>query len=126
MQKKFDNFEEGYKEIENGRIWCLILIDQNFSSDLQRIYENYDRQKMLNFKNIIHLYMDNTNQQISYSIRDNFISSVKTVSEKYLQLVGMIGSLNDSYPISFEKPVYGQAQPVFTHFMAPGIALRYE
>ena len=70
--------------------------------------------------------MDNTNQQISYSIKDNFISSVKTVSERYLKSVGMIDELNDSYPISFENPVYGQVLPVFTHFMAPGIALRLD
>ena len=69
--------------------------------------------------------MDNTNQQISYSIKDNFIQSVKNVSEKYLQLLGKIDGRNDTYPIRFEEPIYGQAEPVFTFFMAPGIALRF-
>ncbi len=92
---------------------------------MYKTYENFGKRKELKFKNLIHLHFDNTNQQISYSIRDEFIHSVKAVSESYLKLLEMIGGNNDSYPIKFETPVYGQAEPVFTYFMAPGIALRF-
>ena len=125
MKKKYESFEEGYRDIKNGNLWCLIQIDKNFTQDLYKTYENFGKRKELKFKNLIHLHFDNTNQQISYSIRDEFIHSVKAVSESYLKVLEMIGENNDSYPIKFEMPVYGQAEPVFTYFMAPGIALRF-
>jgi len=92
---------------------------------LHKTYANIDTGKKLKFKNLIHLHMDNTNQQISYSISDEFIHSVRAVSERYLKALQMIDGNNDTYPIKFENPVYGQQEPVFTYFMAPGIALRF-
>ena len=92
---------------------------------MHKTYKNFDAKKKLKFKNLIRLHMDNTNQQISYSIRDEFIHSVKTVSERYFKTLEIIDGSNDTYPIKIETPVYGQAEPVFTYFMAPGIALRF-
>jgi ABC-type multidrug transport system ATPase subunit len=116
-KKRFDSFEDGYNQVLAGNLWALFVIDKNFTRDAYKIYEKYDRSKKLKFKNLIHIWMDNTNQQISYAIRDNFIQSVKGVSERYLNLVGMVQGVNNSYPIKFEEPVYGEREPVFTFFI---------
>ncbi len=55
------------------------------------------------------------------AINQEFYSSIKNVFELYLKLIN--GKNETSYPIKYEKPIYGNDKPVFTHFMAPGIAL---
>ena len=68
--------------------------------------------------------MDNTNQQIRFSLFDTFLSSLQTIAEKYIEIIGVAGgSLSESYPIRIEKPVYGAEQPSFLYYLAPGVTL---
>ena len=100
------------------------MIDQNFSSDLYNAYMQFGQFKKLHFKNLIHLYMDNTNQQIRFSLFDTFLSSLQTIAEKYIEIVGIGGGLlSESYPIRIEKPVYGMEQPSFVNYLIPGVTL---
>ncbi len=55
------------------------------------------------------------------TINQEFYSSVKNVTEYYLKMLS--GNNETSYPVKYEKPIYGNVKPVFTYFMAPGIAL---
>lgn len=55
------------------------------------------------------------------TINQEFYSSIKKVIEQYIKLV--TDKNETSYPIKYEKPIYGSEKPVFTYFMAPGIAL---
>ncbi|RNA38840.1 ABC transporter G family member 20-like [Brachionus plicatilis] len=124
----YKNFDSGYQDLKLGKIWSLFVIDQNFGNDVLELYLKKENFKNLN--NIVHVYMDNTNQQISLAIRNTLFDSLKKVADKYI--TNDHRRWNDKYNISnfdnfyifkFEQPVYGQREAVFTNFMAPGIAL---
>ncbi|CAF0775987.1 unnamed protein product, partial [Brachionus calyciflorus] len=143
----FDNFNDGYQALKKGKIWSLFVVDQNFSLDISRIYLTKEYPKSIN--NIIHIYTDNTNQQISLAIRDTLLRAVKKLADVFLKKEGsneveedfeLNGELDYSkiinedrqeikddfdnfYFFKFETPIYGQNEAVFTNFMAPGVAL---
>nr|QUF59475.1 ATP-binding cassette transporter Abch-like2 [Brachionus angularis] len=167
-KKEYLNFKDGYSDLKQGYIWCLIEIDRNFSQDISNYYQSKTFPK--NFSNLVHIYMDNTNHQISYAIKDSILKAVKNIVDFFIKLnqnenyketnsshiysqvdyedekqnedenenedqnqdenntheslVNQEEQNNKNmYPIIFEKPVYGENEPIFTNFMAPGVAL---
>jgi uncharacterized phage infection (PIP) family protein YhgE len=60
IKKRFANFSQGYEELEQGRVWSLIEIDRNFSTDLLNAY--FEKELPNNFPNSMHIYMDNTSE----------------------------------------------------------------
>nr|APD26548.1 ATP-binding cassette transporter subfamily H member -like2 protein [Brachionus koreanus] len=129
LNKKFyKNFDSGYQELKLGKIWTLFVIDQNFGQQVLEFYLKKKDFKDLN--NILHVYMDNTNQQISLAIKNVLFDSVKKVADRLIwtKRSRSNSKMNNSnvdnfYFFKFEQPVYGEREAVFTNFMAPGIAL---
>jgi len=119
IKQNFRNFETGFKELKNGRIFCLIKIDKNFSAGItdsvltQVLPDSYLSQ--------MHIYMESTKNQISYTIQDQIVESLKNVTLKYLNLFKPYNKTD--YPFIFENKNYNEDKSSFTDYMAPGIAL---
>lgn len=122
IKKKYSSFKDGYDDLKNGVIWSLLHIDRGFSEEVIDLYAPEEGNKLTHsFKSLFHIYSDNTNDQISLTIKNELSRAMWVVVNKYASLKTSKNEI--SLPIKFEKPVYGEEKPVFTFFMAPGIAL---
>lgn len=119
LKKNFTNYNHAYGELEKGNIWGLLTIDANFTSEMASVMVHKELPDK--FTSHLKIYLDNTNVQILYTIKEELFNAVKYVMLKY----------NSDYkdyelselPLVFMDPVYGTESPTFTNFMAPGIAL---
>lgn len=119
IQKHFINFKEAYQELKIGNIWAVLNVDKNFTSEIMSAVSKKELPDR--FTSHMKVYLDNTNYQISYTIKEQILKAIRDIVLNYN------ADYNDysiaDYPLIFEKPVYGEENPSFTNFMAPGIAL---
>ncbi|KAK8406150.1 hypothetical protein O3P69_007102 [Scylla paramamosain] len=130
-KKFYDSFDKGYAAVEDGSTWGLIYFSPNFTKGILAFYgstkipevNGTDKEAAM-----IHIYMDNTNSQISATLGFALLSSLEKFLEDVIQDVEdithfPIDTSKLALPIDFAKPVYGSADASFTEFMAPGVIL---
>jgi len=125
--KKMDNLTEAQWEVEHGNAWGVIHAPTYFSQFLPIKYEqdNFDNDTIQNGGDI-HLYMDNSNQQIAVLVETKlgdafpqlFNLTLALIPEPFRKLVPTPPSLS---PLYIEKPLVGSSTESFETFIAPGI-----
>ncbi|KAA0191544.1 hypothetical protein HAZT_HAZT004598, partial [Hyalella azteca] len=115
IQDAFDTFDAGFGAVEDGDAWGLLYFPENFTvaQIFPDAYNVSERQ--------IHVYMDNTNQQISYTILLQFFAALQRLVVDFAS--NNFTDVSIVSPLKIEDPVYGSTNPTFTEFMAPGVIL---
>lgn len=67
---------------------------------------------------LINVYLDQTNQQLTYFLQRRLYDIYKKYSESVLTDCGLPKKL-DNIPIQFLKPIYGSYDTDFKHSMVP-------
>ncbi|XP_040563313.1 ABC transporter G family member 20 isoform X1 [Lepeophtheirus salmonis] len=119
--KYFEDEQLAKTEVLNGEIWGYMTISSNFSEAfLDRLWNtlNVDSESLL--QSSLRVYLDMTNQQVSFSIKRIIFDSYKDFIGGLMTDCELPSELAAS-PVRYEDPIYGVENPSFTSFMAPGI-----
>ena len=115
----FDNIDDAYKEARKGNLIGIIYFASNFSESLNYLHYSEDEIDMQTRKNsIINIYLDQTNQQLTYFLQRRLYDVYKDYSENVLIDCGLPKKL-DNIPIQFLEPIYGSYDTDFKHTMVP-------
>jgi len=109
--------------VKYGDCWAAIVIGQNFSNAMQNrvmLAGAVDNDTVK--ESIVHLYPDATNQIITLKIFQTVTYSFLDFGKNMLTMMGESPAMLE-IPVVLEKPVYGDREPTFTEFMAPGVIL---
>ncbi|XP_064650720.1 ABC transporter G family member 20-like isoform X2 [Lineus longissimus] len=111
------------QSVKDGTNWGVIGIGENFTQDLiaRFIPGSQPDNKTLD-SGTVHLYLDMTNQEILMAIQQKLMDAFQAFADEVLVDEGMNPNLAN-LPIKIEKPVYGDLNPSFTNFMAPGVII---
>lgn len=137
-KKYYNSFEEGYAAVEDGSTWGLIYFSPNFTKGLLAFYGSAESPIPGVNENdakeaTIHIYMDNTNSQISATLGFTLLNSLeKFMVDVIIDVENTVRPIFHNFtidtsklvlPVDFAEPVYGSADASFTEFMAPGVIL---
>ena len=117
-----NNVEEGLERVKDGKLWGLLVIQENFTSSLlERL--GGQKSKSSNFGlGHVEVHMDMSNQQVALSLQRWVMQTFSNSTASLLSSCGLPTGL-DQDPIIWKDPVYGESDPSFTEFMAPGIII---
>ena len=124
----FECLQQQIQRVERGDAWGVIHVQNNFSQALlgrigktESISTSPPSERVLN-QSTIHIYMDQTNQQIHITIKKEINDALQDMFNQTLSACDINPKVT-SIPLKYEKPVFGGDQTTFTDFMAPGIIL---
>merc|ERR1719273_701957 len=117
-----NNVGEGLERVKDGKLWGLLVIQENFTSSLlERL--GGQKSKSSNFGlGHVEVHMDMSNQQVALSLQRWVMQTFSNSTASLLSSCGLPTGL-DQDPIIWKDPVYGETDPSFTEFMAPGIII---
>ncbi|XP_076032357.1 ABC-type transporter snustorr [Oratosquilla oratoria] len=125
-KRYFNTYDEGLEEVKQGRAWALVFFDEKYTWSLMNIYGHpfpgvTITDEMRNASQI-RISMDNTNQQIAYTIELGFLKAFEETVKSVMHATDQDVS-NITLPLVFEDPVFESKLGSFTEFMAPGVIL---
>lgn len=123
-QTPFCNSSSALQSVKDGDSWGTIFINENFTDDLMIRFATPQSltNATLNGSTIL-LHLDMTNEQVALIIQEKVIQGFQNFAFSLLEQIGMNPSLADIPVKIVQPPVYGEKNPSFTNFMAPGIVL---
>lgn len=129
----------GIEKVRSGSCWGVISLGENFTQDtvsrfLQTATDSQIVGSQVCNRNIfdgiyiyvhvfwfqVQLYLDNSNEQISLSVLQAASDAYQNMITDYLidfKLPLALAQL----PVNMLPPIYGEADPSFTDFVAPGM-----
>lgn len=121
----YDNFDEAYKDARKGYLAGIVHFARNFSESLNNVHANPEDVDPQSRKNsVINIYLDQTNQQITYYLQRRLYDVYKEYSQNVLSDCNLPTKL-DSIPIQFLKPIYGSYDTDFKHTMVPAFIMLF-
>lgn len=121
-KKSFSNYSDGIRSVENGIHWGLIVINENFTESVTKKLTQFDHDPKIINDSLIHLYLDKTNDQICLVIENVLLESSQKFLKRILSSYGLDPSLIDP-PVRVEQIIYGDENPQFRDFIAPGMMM---
>ena len=110
----FDTETEALAEVESGDLWGYLSIHENFTVAL------IDKFTGGSLSDGVEVVLDTSNHQVGFTIRQWLLESVDSFTNNILDVCGMSP---EASPLIWRDPVYGDEEPSFTEFMAPGIVI---
>jgi huntingtin len=122
-QITYTSIQAAKDSVRHGITWGAIHIPRNFSQDfISRVYACTTADNETLQGSTIKIYLDNTNQQIAYLMKELVFMSFQKFSKTLMRNSGLLEEMGD-IPVMFEDPVFGGMQSSFTEYMAPGLIL---
>ncbi|XP_055688091.1 ABC transporter G family member 23 [Lutzomyia longipalpis] len=119
----FDTKDEAHDAAKKGKITGYIHFARNFTESITEIRdEGRHADNSTFYTGEISIYMDMTDQQISYFLERKLRSTYQKFSESLMtdcELPVALGNI----PIHFYEPIFGYAEGEFKEFIAPGIIM---
>jgi len=110
---------EGLADVEDGKLWGMIVIQANFS-------KLFTERLVSPAKNagagLVKVRLDMSNQQVGITLHQWVITAMNNFTTSLLDGCGHQSGATTGL-VDFEEPVYGEKDPSFTEFMAPGIII---
>jgi len=115
--------DSALNSVKQGKAWAALLINDNFTQALEErhILGGAVDDSVLDMSKI-NVHLDMTNQIIGYKLQRTFLVAF----QKFAKQVLRDNEQNENIvelPVKFEDPIYGESEPTFTEFMAPGVVL---
>lgn len=115
---EYEALEKGLADVGEGAIWGIVTITSNFSEVF--IKRLIDPNTVMT--NSLSVRLDMSNQQIALTLQKWILESVSNFTTTILEDCGHSSGVSVE-PVEFEKPLFGERDPSFTEFMAPGIII---
>jgi len=107
--------------VREGELWGTIVIQSNFSAGvLARLGGGGDNTSAAMGQVAAH--MDMSNQQVGLSLQRWVLETLSNSTASLLSTCRLPSTLLQE-PVLWMEPVYGDSEPSFTEFMAPGIII---
>ncbi|CAF1499746.1 unnamed protein product [Adineta steineri] len=118
----FNDFTNAMNAVKEGHYWGVAVFRYNFSQAIinKLIFAKTD-PATLNASSI-HLYLDMTNQQVSFVMQNVILTSTQLFLKDVLSHHKVDPALADP-PVIVEIPVYGAKGQKFLNFAAPGMMI---
>ena len=114
---EYSSEDKAYQDVVEGHIWGYLNIPENFTTAL---ISKFTGGFIGN--NSAQVSLDMSNYQIGVTLRQWLGERVNTFTELILEQCGLSPDLASS-PVTFSQVIYGEREPRFTEFMAPGIII---
>nr|QST15012.1 ABCH-like protein [Diaphanosoma celebensis] len=123
VQVPFKQLDAAVEATRRGEVWGVIHFPQNFTDELVvRQSDGNDADNETIMASQIGVRLDWSNQQISLTIQRRLIDAFEDFAKDVLRACGYEPNAG-SIPLTFLDPVYGDKNPSFTEFMAPGLIM---
>lgn len=123
IQVNYDSASAAIDAVRRGETWGAVVIGENFTENLKlRFLDPSAVTDDLIDGGNVHLHLDMSNYLISLQLQRLLLQAFQTFA------MNTMGEYNISkglaqLPVEQERPIYGDREPTFTEFMAPGVLL---
>lgn len=118
-----NNEKEGLERVRDGKLWGLLVIQENFTTGLLERLGGGGGQQERSSTGQVEVHMDMSNQQVALSLQRWVVQTLSNSTASLLSDCSFPAALLHQDPILWREPVYGETDPSFTEFMAPGIII---
>ncbi|CAL1673500.1 unnamed protein product [Lasius platythorax] len=109
--------------VKKGDVWGILYFTENFTDALvARMALGKDSDDETLDQSEIRVWLDMSNQQIGLMLARDLQYSYRDFAKDLLSSCDQNSKLAD-VPIQFKEPIYGDNDPSFTDFVAPGVIL---
>jgi len=120
---RFNDTESAEEAVQNGDVWGVLSINRNFSSAyVSRMTAPVSAEQELLDESSLGVRLDMSNQQVALTLKGMIVERFDNFSRSLLQSCNFLPDAG-SLPIHWGAPIYGDQEPSFTEFMAPGIII---
>lgn len=107
---EYATMDEAIAAVEAGEAWGVLYLPQNLTTALLTLArENATTEELVAAQALkVELRLDNSNQQIALAL-------ARTVQQAFADVSGT------RTPLDTTQPIYGESEPAFIDFLAPGI-----
>ncbi|PSN33181.1 hypothetical protein C0J52_26299 [Blattella germanica] len=119
----YETTEDAINAVKEGNAWGVLYFTENFTDALvarMTLGSHADAETL--DQSEIRVWLDMSNQQIGLMISRDLQLTYRTFAQSLLTACHENPELAD-IPITFKEPVYGNSDPSFTDFVAPGVIL---
>lgn len=122
IQMPYDTRADAIESVKLGKSWAAMMIHENFSQSLKmRLLMNGQIGDEELEEGTIHLHLDMSNYLIGLQLQRIILKSFMSFANEALDGMNMTNIAK--MPIQMDQPIYGDREPTFTEFMAPGVLL---
>lgn len=119
----YDTIEEAYADAKRGKVTAIIHFAMNFTESLTEVHDPLIKPDQITRSNSkIQIYMDQTNQQLTFFLQRKLYDVYKSYAENMLVDCELPRKL-DNLPIDFLQPIYGTYEADFKQTMAPAMIM---
>ncbi|CAG9569104.1 unnamed protein product [Danaus chrysippus] len=119
----YDDLDSARGAVERGHAWGVLLFNENYTDSLVArlaLGDTADNDTIISSE--IQVWLDMSNQQIGLMLNRDIQFSYRDFAKELLQTCNYNPKVGD-IPIDFQDPIYGDNNPSFTDFVAPGVIL---
>ncbi|RNA38959.1 ABC transporter G family member 20-like, partial [Brachionus plicatilis] len=122
FKKHYFNWSYAYTQTKSGKLWGFIDLSENFTQDTIQKFNPFKPENTSIIGSNVNVYLDATNQQIALIAQARIADAYQSFLIEFLpHLPFPIDPKLLNSPITLQTPIYGQSNPQFINFMAPGI-----
>lgn len=115
--------DDAMESVRLGRSWAAMIIHDNFTEQLKlRQLTIGDIDAAALETSSVHLHLDMSNYLIGLQLQRIVLQAFQKFAHDILVANNMSAALAE-IPVKLEEPIYGDREPTFTEFMAPGVLL---
>lgn len=118
----YKTFEEAYADAKKGNVIGIIQFSSNFTESLMEVREPGEDDEVTRSNSKMKIYLDQTNQQLTFFLQRKLYDAFKEYSENLLIDCNLPKKL-DNFPIVFLQPIYGTYEADFKQTMAPAMIM---
>jgi len=120
---RYEDVVSGKAAAQDGDIWGLLYFKENFSSAyVSRMTSPVNADQEVLAASTVEVFLDMSNQQVALSLQSLVMQSFDNFTKSILDACNFPEDAV-SLPIRWGTPIYGDQEPSFTEFMAPGIII---
>lgn len=122
IQMPYETRAAALHSVKLGKSWGAMVLNENFTQDLKmRVLMNGQVGDDIVDGGTVHLHLDMSNYLIGLQLQRILLKAfqafaIDVLAEQNLTSLARL-------PVEMEEPVYGDREPTFTEFMAPGVLL---
>lgn len=122
IQMPYDSRADAIQSVKLGKSWGAMVINENFTQSLKmRVLMNGQVSEQELDEGTIHFHLDMSNYLIGLQLQRIILKAFQAFATNALAEQNMTSLAR--LPLEIGEPVYGDKEPTFTEFMAPGVLL---
>ncbi|XP_045524939.1 ABC transporter G family member 23 isoform X3 [Pieris brassicae] len=123
IKNYYANLDDAKQAVREGEAWGVIYFNENYTDSLVArlaLGDTADNETIMSSE--VEVWLDMSNQQIGLMLSRDIQFSYRDFAKGLLSTCNYNPKVGD-IPIDFKDPIYGDTNPSFTDFVAPGVIL---